>query len=69
MAPTHREDDPTHALDDFVQRMRQAASTAAAPPTLDDLSALTTRLHQGPANAGPRGGVLRSGQRWIRQCL
>lgn len=61
MAPTDSDDDPTRALDDFVLRMRQATSPPAAAPDLDDLG---TRLHTGPATARPRGGVLRSGQRW-----
>jgi hypothetical protein len=63
MAPIDRDDDPTRALDDFVRRMRQPASPPAPPPDLSDLRA---RLNPSaaPATARPRGGVLRSGQRW-----
>ena len=73
MAATPDDDDPTHALDDFVRRMRQPA---AAPPPAPDLSGLGARLHGGlgpetdtpdaaaKAPQKPRGGVLRSGQRW-----
>jgi len=61
MNPTDRDDDPTHALDDFVRRMRHPA---AAPPPAPDLGDLSARLHPQPAPAKARGGVLRSGQRW-----
>ena len=63
--------DPTHALDDFLQRMRPTA--ASMEDGLPDLSGLHARLHPAPPEAsGPdaavpapaRGGVLRSGQRW-----
>lgn len=64
MATTDRDDDPTHALDDFVRRMRQPATPPAAPPDLGDLDNLGARLNPGTAPAKPRGGVLRSGQRW-----
>lgn len=68
-----RDRDPTHALDDFLQRMRPSVSAGGVDdgdPT--DLSALTARLHAGrpgtdaPAapSAGPRGGTLRNGERW-----
>jgi hypothetical protein len=56
-----RDDDPTHALDDFVRRMRQPAGP---PPLAPDLSDLAARLHPQATPAKPRGGVLRSGQRW-----
>ena len=63
MKPDAADDDPTHALDDFVRRMRPATAPATAAPDLFDL---TARLHPGrgatPARA--KGGVLRSGQRW-----
>jgi hypothetical protein len=61
MASTPEDDgnDPTHALDDFVRRMH--APPAAPPP---DLSGIGRSLHAGPAPAAPRGGVLRSGERW-----
>ncbi len=74
MNPTEP-DDPTRALDDFVRRMRQphAARTDAL-----DLSDLGARLQPGtrpgntpgnsPGNStrpGAKGGVLRSGQRWL----
>jgi hypothetical protein len=63
MKPDAADDDPTHALDDFVRRMRPATAPDAAPP---DLSDLTARLHPERAVAPTRakGGVLRSGQRW-----
>ncbi len=61
MANTDRDDDPTRALDDFVRRMRQPATPAAAAPDLGNLGA---KLNPGAPAAKPRGGVLRSGQRW-----
>jgi hypothetical protein len=67
MSPTDRDDDPTHALDDFVRRMRQPASPPHPTP---DLSGIHTSVHPPvspaapAAPARPRGGVLRSGQRW-----
>lgn len=64
MEPTDRDDDPTHALDDFVRRMRQPAMPPATPPDLADLDNLGARLNPGALPAKPRGGVLRSGQRW-----
>ena len=65
MNPEPPEDDPTHALDDFIRRMRPAA----APPPADDptsLAGLQARLHpERASDAGrPRGGRLRSGQTW-----
>lgn len=56
-------DDPTHALDDFVRRMRPATAPPAAAPDLSDLAA---KLHpeRGVTPARAKGGVLRSGQRW-----
>ncbi len=63
MAPTDRDDDPTHALDDFVRRMRQPATPPAPAPDLSDLRA-RLNASAAPAPARPRGGVLRSGQRW-----
>ncbi len=71
MNPDTRTDDPTHALDDFLQRLRPTA--APVEDGLPDLSGLQARLHPAPPEApGPvlaepaaaRGGVLRSGQRW-----
>ncbi len=61
MTATDRDDDPTHALDGFVQRMRQPAGPAPLAPDLSDIGA---RLHPRPDPPKPRGGVLRSGQRW-----
>ena len=65
MSPESPDDDPTHALDDFVRRMRPTA----APPAADDptsLAGLQARLHpeRSPAAARPGGGTLRSGQTW-----
>lgn len=69
--------DPTHALDDFLLRMRPAAAardSGVDDPT--DLSALTARLHPVRATstnpdlpasrptASPKGGTLRNGERW-----
>ncbi len=67
MAPIDRDDDPTRALDDFVRRMRQPAMPAASPPDLADWGDPGdpgARLNTGGPAAKPRGGVLRSGQRW-----
>lgn len=64
MASTDRDDDPTRALDDFVRRMRQPATPPAPPPGLGDLDNLGARLNPDGPPARPRGGVLRSGQRW-----
>jgi hypothetical protein len=63
MTPDAADDDPTHALDDFVRRMRPATAPDSTAPDLSDLSA---RLHpeRGVAPARAKGGVLRSGQRW-----
>ena len=65
MTPPVPDDDPTHALDDFVRRMRPAA----APPSADDptsLAGLQARLHPERASGVGRlrGGMLRSGQTW-----
>lgn len=57
--PDGSDDDPTHALDDFVRRMRPPA-----PSPAPDLSDVGRSLHARPQPAVPRGGVLRSGQRW-----
>lgn len=57
--PDNGSDDPTHALDDFVRRMRPPPP--AAPPDLSDIG---RGLHGRPQPAAPRGGVLRSGERW-----
>lgn len=57
--PEDTGDDPTHALDDFVRRMRPPPP--ATPPDLDDIG---RSLHGQAAPAPARGGVLRSGQRW-----
>lgn len=53
----------THALDDFVRRMRTASAPAESAP---DLSGLRERLHaeRGVTPARAKGGVLRAGQRW-----
>jgi hypothetical protein len=75
MSPATPDDDPTHALDDFVRRMRPAAQHAAAADAdadadLSDLQdGLLARLHPGRASgaagmARPKGGTLRSGQTW-----
>ncbi|GCL62243.1 hypothetical protein [Pseudaquabacterium pictum] len=61
MPPIDPDDDPTHALDDFVRRMRQPAGAPPAPPDLADLD---LRLQPDTPAAARRGGVLRSGQRW-----
>jgi hypothetical protein len=63
MKPDAADDDPTHALDDFVRRMRPASTAAEAAP---DLSGLSERLHpeRGVTPARAKGGVLRNGQRW-----
>ena len=63
MKPDAADDDPTHALDDFVRRMRPASAPAEPAP---DLSDLTARLHpeRGVTPARAKGGVLRSGERW-----
>ena len=63
MTADDRHDDPTHALDDFVRRMRPAAAPPAAAPDLADLVA---KLHtdQAVTPGKSKGGVLRSGQRW-----
>lgn len=78
MKPDARTDDPTHALDDFVRRMR---STAAPHEVAPDLSGLAALLHPAPAAAATpagtppeppppaRGGVLRSGQRWAADAV
>ena len=65
MSPQAPDDDPTHALDDFVRRMRSAET----PPPADDptsLSGLQGRLHpeRAPAAGRPKGGTLRNGQTW-----
>ncbi len=64
MNPDRPNDDPTHALDDFVRRMRPA--TSAAPAPAPDLSGLQARLHpdRAPGPTRLRGGTLRSGQTW-----
>jgi hypothetical protein len=68
MSTDRPDDDPTRALDDFVRRMRPAASPApqADLPDLSDLSDLVARLHsERTGNAPrPRGGTLRNGQTW-----
>ena len=38
MKPDAADDDPTHALDDFVRRMRPASTAAEAAPDLSGLS-------------------------------
>ena len=67
MSPDPHNDDPTHALDDFVQRMRSAVAPNAVDTDLADLQAgLQARLHPKPASEAARlkGGRLRNGQRW-----
>ncbi len=63
MSTAAGDDDPTHALDDFVRRMRPAALAAAELP---DLSALQARLNPDRPSAGarPKSGKLRNGQTW-----
>ena len=63
MSPNPHDDDPTHALDDFVRRMRPGAAPPAVAP---DLSGLHNLLHpERPAgNAKAKSGKLRSGQSW-----
>ena len=63
MSNSSPDDDPTHALDDFVRRMRPAAPAADDPTSLPGLQG---RLHPGRASAAgrPKGGTLRSGQTW-----
>lgn len=63
MTADDRPDDPTHALDDFMRRMRPAPAPPAAAPDLADLVA---KLHtdQAVTPGKSKGGVLRSGQRW-----
>jgi hypothetical protein len=55
-------DDPTRALDDFVRRVRPGAPSQEPP----DLSDLAHKIAPGaaPGAARPRGGRLRSGERW-----
>lgn len=57
--PDGSDDDPTHALDDFVRRMRPPA-----PAPAPDLRDIGRSLHARAQPAAPRGGVLRSGERW-----
>lgn len=64
MDPRPPDDDPTHALDDFVRRMRPAAARPAALDDLPDLSGLQGNLHGQRPAAPPKGGTLRSGQTW-----
>ena len=67
MSTPSPDDDPTHALDDFMRRMRPPA---APPPDdaadLTDLTSLQARLHpeRTTGAARPKGGRLRSGQTW-----
>ncbi|MEK8051310.1 hypothetical protein AACH10_13750 [Ideonella sp. DXS22W] len=59
--------DPTHALDDFLRRMRPTSPPAAgADDDLIDLSGLTARLNPERSTAAARhkGGTLRNGERW-----
>ena len=44
------DDDPTHALDDFVRRMRPAAVARASADDPTSLACLQARLH--PEHAG-----------------
>ena len=66
MSPQAPDDDPTHALDDFVRRMRPAAAPPASADDLTSLSGLQARLHPERARAAgrPKGGTLRNGQAW-----
>ncbi|MDT7838440.1 hypothetical protein [Aquabacterium sp. OR-4] len=72
------DDDPTHALDDFLRRLHpggtarghsghRGAPSADSDPT--DLSGLSSILHPEPAAAtvspkAAKGGLLRNGERW-----
>ena len=65
--PQHDDDDPTHALDDFVRRMRPANTPVRGDADLADLQAgLLAKLHPERASeaARPKAGKLRSGQTW-----
>ena len=56
-------DDPTHALDDFVRRMRPPAAPADEAPDLADLVA-RLRPDHGASKLRPKLGRLRNGQIW-----
>lgn len=73
------DDDPTHALDDFLRRLYPPAGGSAVDGDPTDLSGLSARLHAGspappegptarppaaPAARGAKGGTLRNGERW-----
>ena len=74
--PAAAADDPTHALDDFVRRMRPATSPPAPDEDPTSLAGLHARLHPERApdgghapvgqtrSGGTRKGVLRTGQTW-----
>ena len=67
MSPDPQADDPTHALDDFVRRMRPATAQPTTDSDLADLQAgLQAKLHPERASdaARPKSGKLRSGQTW-----
>lgn len=65
MADSSRDDDPTRALDGFLQRQARQATGDAGVPDLGDLLA---RLHPERAAAAeaqrPRNGVLKDGTVW-----
>ena len=63
MSADPKDDDPTHALDDFMRRMRPPTAPPAAMPDLSDLDARLHAERNAPV-AKPRGGKLRSGQTW-----
>ena len=65
MAAHLPDDDPTHALDDFVRRIGPVAAAGGRADV--DLSGLQRRLHadRPSAAASPKGGTLRSGQTWV----
>lgn len=56
------DDDPTRALDDFVRRMRPNAAARDTPDLSDLIRRITPDTPAGAAR--PRGGRLRSGERW-----
>lgn len=67
MADSPRDDDPTRALDGFLQRQARQVEADASAPDLGDLMA---KLHPERAAAAaaaaqrPRGGVLKDGTAW-----
>ena len=63
MRQNEHDDDPTHALDDFITRIRPSVASPASAPDLSDLSAKLNRQQPDP-QPKPRGGVLRNGATW-----